>query len=466
MATTAETGAYQFPERADRHVYRHLRARQLQEGGPSERRDHDRLQRRDRPEAGARADDRRSHGLRRIAGRRHQEDDDRRDVHGGRPREHSDRARSLADHQHDARRRRAASTSAGRRRASRSALGRAAPTASVQWNLEGGSITDLSSNSSPSTSTSTRSSRSRSTTGGGDVSVQSSGLSINLVTKSGSNVFKGTAQRHVRERRDAGAERHEGAVRRRRRRLPLGQPALRRSPSTRSRRAARSSRTGCGSGAPLDKQDINAGVLNFFDAAKGSLLRRPRSPRRRAALLDSAISLRQARAGQKCLSNDKTIIKDLQWKFNYQLNRANKFQYLFQSDNKFRNRRGASSTTQPEATTRQSSADAVEPAAADALDHAHADRVATSWCSTTSSPTSTAGSSSTTRTSISAAPALHRERQVLRLRQLATRASAELPLEHPVADQPHHELQQPFAAEHLSDRRGKPGRPSPTAPTS
>ena len=30
------------------------------------------------------------------------------------------------------------------------------------------------------------------TTGGGDVSVQSSGLSINLVTKSGSNVFKGT----------------------------------------------------------------------------------------------------------------------------------------------------------------------------------------------------------------------------------------------------------------------------------
>jgi hypothetical protein len=29
--------------------------------------------------------------------------------------------------------------------------------------------------------------------GGGDVSVQSSGLSINLVTKSGSNVFKGSA---------------------------------------------------------------------------------------------------------------------------------------------------------------------------------------------------------------------------------------------------------------------------------
>ena len=40
---------------------------------------------------------------------------------------------------------------------------------------------------------------------------------------------------------------------------------------------------------------------------------------------------------QKCLSNDKTVIKDLQWKVNYQLNAANKFRYLFLSDNKYRN---------------------------------------------------------------------------------------------------------------------------------
>ena len=40
---------------------------------------------------------------------------------------------------------------------------------------------------------------------------------------------------------------------------------------------------------------------------------------------------------QNCLSNDKTVIKDMQWKFNYQLNAANKFQYLFTSDNKYRN---------------------------------------------------------------------------------------------------------------------------------
>ena len=29
---------------------------------------------------------------------------------------------------------------------------------------------------------------------------------------------------------------------------------------------------------------------------------------------------------QNCLSNDKTVIKDLEWKFNYQLNAANKIQ--------------------------------------------------------------------------------------------------------------------------------------------
>ena len=58
---------------------------------------------------------------------------------------------------------------------------------------------------------------------------------------------------------------------------------------------------------------------------------------------------------QKCLQNDKTVIKNLQWKFNYQLNAANKFQYLFQSDNKFRNARGASAKTAKEATTEQTS---------------------------------------------------------------------------------------------------------------
>ena len=43
------------------------------------------------------------------------------------------------------------------------------------------------------------------------------------------------------------------------------------------------------------------------------------------------------------------------WKINYQLNSANKIQYLFQSDNKYRNRRDASATNAAEATSQQTS---------------------------------------------------------------------------------------------------------------
>ncbi|HEX6323495.1 MAG TPA: carboxypeptidase-like regulatory domain-containing protein, partial [Vicinamibacterales bacterium] len=65
--------------------------------------------------------------------------------------------------------------------------------ADVQWNLEGGSITDLSSNSSPGYFNFDSFEQIQVTNGGGDVSIQSAGLFINLITKSGSNVFKGSA---------------------------------------------------------------------------------------------------------------------------------------------------------------------------------------------------------------------------------------------------------------------------------
>src|SRR5204863_7147985 len=58
--------------------------------------------------------------------------------------------------------------------------------------LEGGMITDLSSNSSALYYNFDSFDQIQVTSGGGDVSVQASGLSINLVTKSGSNVFKGS----------------------------------------------------------------------------------------------------------------------------------------------------------------------------------------------------------------------------------------------------------------------------------
>ncbi len=65
--------------------------------------------------------------------------------------------------------------------------------ANVQWNLEGGGTTDLRGSTSASYYNFDSLEQIQVINGGGDVSVQSSGISINLVTKSGSNIFKGSA---------------------------------------------------------------------------------------------------------------------------------------------------------------------------------------------------------------------------------------------------------------------------------
>ncbi|HYN10217.1 MAG TPA: carboxypeptidase regulatory-like domain-containing protein [Vicinamibacterales bacterium] len=225
----------------------------------------------------------------------------------------------------------------------------------VQWNREGGSITDLSSNSSPAYFNFDSFEQIQVVTGGGDVSVQSSGLSINLVTKSGSNIFKGTAVATFENDKT-----QSGNV---------------------SRQLFESGQGGFLSGNPIkeisnysveyggpikrnrlwwwaaaDRQDINAGVINFFDAGAGGLCSELIAAQRQgSAALGAVATYDRLEDVQKCLSNDKTLIKNVEWKFNYQLNASNKFQYLFSSDNKYRNARGASATTLKEATTQQTS---------------------------------------------------------------------------------------------------------------
>jgi Carboxypeptidase regulatory-like domain len=227
--------------------------------------------------------------------------------------------------------------------------------ANVQWNLEGGSITDLSSNSSPSYFNFDSFSEIQVTNGGGDVTVQSSGLSINLVTKSGSNVFKGSAvttyendatqgNNVTKEQFDAGSNgflsgnpiKHIGNYS-----AEFGGPIVKNK---------------LWFWGAADKQDINTGVVNFFDASGGQFCEALIAAQRAgSSALRALVTYDKLEDVQKCLSNDKTVIKDLQWKFNYQLNSMNKFQYLFQSDNKYRNARGASATTLKEATTQQTS---------------------------------------------------------------------------------------------------------------
>jgi hypothetical protein len=225
--------------------------------------------------------------------------------------------------------------------------------ANVQWNLDGASITDLSSNSSPMYYNFDSFDQIQITNGGGDVSVQSSGLSINLVTKSGSNVFKGTVNATflnddmqgnnvTQELFDAGANGFLSGS-------PINKIAVGSveagGPIVKNRLWA---------WGAFDKQSINVGILNFFDQSKGSLCGElVEAQRSGAAALRSAITFDNLSGVQKCLKNDWTSIKNIQWKINYQLSTAHKFQYSFASDQKYRNARGASASTAIEATTQQ-----------------------------------------------------------------------------------------------------------------
>jgi len=66
--------------------------------------------------------------------------------------------------------------------------------ANQQWNLNGATVTDMSAGGSPMYFDFDSFEEIQIQTGGGDASVQSGGASINLVTKSGSNIFKGSGR--------------------------------------------------------------------------------------------------------------------------------------------------------------------------------------------------------------------------------------------------------------------------------
>jgi len=225
--------------------------------------------------------------------------------------------------------------------------------ANVQWNLEGGSVTDLSSNSSPSYFNFDSFEQIQVVSGGGDVSVQSSGLAINLVTKSGSNVFKGSAVSTFENQKMQSSNVTQELFNAGSNGFLSGNP-LSKILVASAEYGGPIKKNRLWFWAAADKQDINVGVLNFFDATKGDLCATLLTAQKANALA-GVVTYGQLNDVVNCLQNDKTVIKDLQWKFNYQLNSSNKFQYLFQSDNKYRNRRNASSTTAVEATQQQTS---------------------------------------------------------------------------------------------------------------
>ena len=225
--------------------------------------------------------------------------------------------------------------------------------------------------------------------------MQSSGLAINLVTKSGSNVFKGSAvgtfendsmqaQNVTKEMFDLGAN---GFL-----------------SGTRSRRIAVYSAEYGGPimknrlwfWAAADKQDINTGVVNFFDSTQGQFCQICRSAEDRS-LRSRPGDLRQAEGLQKCLNNDKTDDQESPVEDQLPVELGEQIPVP--------RSRATTSTVTPrrhgdDAEGSDHAADerqAVGAAAADALDPAHADCLRQAGVQQPCSPTCTAGSSSITR---------------------------------------------------------------------
>jgi hypothetical protein len=223
--------------------------------------------------------------------------------------------------------------------------------ANVQWNLEGGATTDLRSNTSASYYNFDSLEQIQVINGGGDVSVQASGVSINLVTKSGSNVFKGSTVATLTNDRMQFQNVSEELFKKGTGGFLSGAPLNRVSNVTFE------------FGGPIvrnklwfwgnaDHQDINTAVLNYYDAGKSAQCA-AYADAQRLGTLTGTITYSNLESVRQCLHNDKTVIYHVGGKLNYQLNPAHRFQYLLQGDDKIQNSRGASATTAKEATNRQ-----------------------------------------------------------------------------------------------------------------
>jgi hypothetical protein len=212
----------------------------------------------------------------------------------------------------------------------------------TMWNVEGATITDMAATgASPTYYDFDSFQEIQVTTGGGDASIQTSGININLVTRSGSNVFKGSGRivysdknmqnRNVTEELfDQGAGSGSPLKHYKEYGGEVGGPIVRNQ---------------AWYWVAVARQDISKGVLGFYTNTPEC-----QPPSRGGTRVDSFENLS---ANQDCLHPDFTDIYNINGKMNYQLNASNKFQFLYTYGNKVRNARNANQNRAPESVWRQ-----------------------------------------------------------------------------------------------------------------
>jgi hypothetical protein len=175
--------------------------------------------------------------------------------------------------------------------------------ANVQWNLEGGNNTDVRGGTSASYFNFDSLEQIQVINGGGDVSVQSSGIYINLITKSGSNVFKGSAtgtllndalqfQNVTEELFNTGT----GGF--------LSGAPVNRVTNISGEFGGPIIKNKLWFWANADHQDINNYVLNYFDASKSQQCA-AYADAQRLGTLAGQITYDSLDSVQDCLNNDK-----------------------------------------------------------------------------------------------------------------------------------------------------------------
>ena len=195
-----------------------------------------------------------------------------------------------------------------------------------QWNLDGATVTDLASGGSPTYYDFDSFEEIQITTGGNDASQDAGGVSINFVTKSGSNTLKGSARYNVTDQKFE---------------------ADNTSDSLRAQ--------GAGAGNPIQNIqeygfEVGGPIVKNKAWFWGAIQRNPI----KVGLVGFLIDPNGDPNSRDNLRTDETTLNNQNAKINYQWNAANKSTFLFTRGDKVRLSRGASNLRPIETTTPQS----------------------------------------------------------------------------------------------------------------
>lgn len=206
----------------------------------------------------------------------------------------------------------------------------------AMWNVDGVTITDMAATgSSPTYFDFDAFEEMQITTGGNDASMQTGGVNLNMVTKSGGNHLRGSGRLFVTDQRFQANN---------------STPALRAQGAGSGNPIQNIKDYGAEAGGPIlrnkawfwggsGKQDIRVGVIGF------------NKPLPECTPLPPGFTVKQQRA---CLNTDLTVLQNYNAKLNANATSAHRFNFHYAYGDKIRNARGVSPTTSIEAASAQS----------------------------------------------------------------------------------------------------------------